>query len=228
MKSILKYTFIVLLFSVALSSCKNTSEPEEKTSKTEQTVTESELSGTKTIDPIQSTIIWKGHKVMGSHTGSIQLKSGQLAFENGALTSGNFVVDMSSIRATELMQEDDDEEEHEHNDDGGPEHDDRDDLSDHLKNEDFFAVSSYPEASLVIKSSQNRDKLYHITGDITIKGITKEVTFDARLNDNVFESNISINRTDFGIKYGSGSFFDNLGDRVIKDHFDLIITLYME
>lgn len=135
---------------------------------------------------------------------------------------------MSSIRATELMQEDDDEEEHEHDDDGEPEHDDRDDLSDHLKNEDFFAVNSYPEASLVIKSSQNRDKLYHITGDITIKGITKEVTFDARLKDNVFESNISINRTDFGIKYGSGSFFDNLGDRVIKDHFDLIVTLYME
>ena len=225
----MKYTLLMLLCVVSLFSCNNSTQPAQ-TSAVEQTVENTQISGDKTVDLEKSTIIWKGHKLIGSHTGDIQLKSGMLTFDNGALTGGNFVVDMQSIRATELMQDDDDEEEEEHEhegDDDGEGHDDRDELAHHLKDGDFFATNEFPEASFTIKNSENQGNTYKITGDMTIKGITKEVAFDAVLSGDQLQSNIAVNRTEFGIKYGSGTFFD-LGDNIIKDNFDLIVTLTMK
>lgn len=178
-------------------------------------------SGEKSINLEESSIFWKGHKILGYHTGQIELKEGSVTFENGDIIAGTFVINMESVTVTELMDDGDDEEEEE----GESPHDDKFDLANHLMNEDFFDVGQFPTASFVVKHSTRKGNNYTVTGDMTIKGITKEIVFDATIIGNQIQSELAINRTDFGIKYGSGSFFDNLGDNAIKDKFDLILSL---
>lgn len=226
----MKYFYSILLIAFIMLSCKNNKENQAENKATQKEVTqttETTLSGNKSINIDKSTIIWKGHKILGSHTGEIKLKNAGLTFNNGTLTKGSFIVDMNTIKAVELMKDGDDNEEEEENNEG-EEHDDRDDLANHLKNEDFFDVNKYPEATFTIKEATNNGNSYKITGDMTIKGITKEISFDATITAQTLKAHIKINRTDFGIKYGSGSFFKNLGDNIIKDQFDLIISLVIE
>ncbi|WP_420553058.1 YceI family protein [Tenacibaculum aiptasiae] len=224
----MKYFYSILLIAFLMLSCKNNKEnqAENKAPKKEVAqATETILSGNKSINIAKSTIIWKGHKILGSHTGEIKLKNAGLTFDNGTLTKGSFIVDMNTIKAVELMKDGDDDDD-ENNE--GEEHDDRDDLANHLKNEDFFDTNKYPEAIFTIKQATKNGNSYKITGDMTIKGITKEISFDATISEQTLKSHLKINRTDFGIKYGSGSFFKNLGDNIIKDQFDLIISLVIE
>ncbi|WP_299120351.1 YceI family protein [uncultured Tenacibaculum sp.] len=226
----MKYFYSILLIAFIMLSCKNNKENQAENKATQKEVTqttETPLSGNKSINIDKSTIIWKGHKILGSHTGEIKLKNAGLTFNNGTLTKGSFIVDMNTIKAVELMKDGDDNEEEEENNEG-EEHDDRDDLANHLKNEDFFDVNKYPEATFTIKEATNNGNSYKIKGDMTIKGITKEISFDATITAQTLKAHIKINRTDFGIKYGSGSFFKNLGDNIIKDQFDLIISLVIE
>jgi polyisoprenoid-binding protein YceI len=202
------------------SSTQNKSEnPSSKNSSTQAI----SLNGSKIIDLNNSKIHWKGYKILGNHTGTINLKEGNLEFDKGNMINGKFVVDMHSVKVTELMdegEEEDDEEEEEES----PE-DDKNDLANHLINEDFFDAKKYPIASFSITKSSHTGNAYQITGNMTIKGITKEISFQAQLSDNQFKATIPIDRTKFGIKYGSGSFFSNLGDNIIKDNFDLVVAL---
>ncbi|MCF2874098.1 MULTISPECIES: YceI family protein [unclassified Tenacibaculum] len=227
----MKYFYSILLIAFLMLSCKNNKENQAENKATLKEVaqtTETILSGNKSINIDKSTIIWKGHKILGSHTGEIKLKSAGLTFNNGTLTKGSFIVDMNTIKAVELMKDGDDDEEEEEENNEGEEHDDRDDLANHLKNEDFFDANKYPEATFTIKQATKNGDSYKITGDMTIKEITKEIAFDAIISGQTLKSHLKINRTDFGIKYGSGSFFKNLGDNIIKDQFDLIISLVIE
>lgn len=215
----MKYLILILAFVVYSCAGESTQKTPAPTTESSEEVT---LSGTKQINLKESTIFWNGHKLMGAHSGKIGLQQASISFEKGNISGGDFVVDMHSITVTELMDDDDDEEEEEEEEEG---HDDKADLASHLMNEDFFDADKFPTASFVIKQSRKEESKYIITGDMTIKGITKEITFDAQLAGDTITSTIEVDRTAFGIKYGSGSFFDNLGDRVIKDKFDLILSL---
>lgn len=217
------YRYLILIFALSLWSCKKDSKNNTELSTTNK-VEEIALSGDKAINIDESTIFWKGHKLIGSHTGKINLKTGNILFKNGDIISGTFVADMHSIGVTELMDDDDESEDEEEE---SPE-DDKSDLANHLMDKDFFASDTFPTATFTIKKSIKKNSSYTLTGDMTIKGISKEITIDAILTNNILKSNLSINRTDFGIKYGSGSFFENLGDNVIKDSFDLILSLKLE
>ena len=163
----------------------------------------------KTIKTDVSTVQWTGKKVTGSHTGTINVKSGALEFDNGNLTGGNIVIDMNSIVCTDLSG-------------GGAEK-----LVGHLKSDDFFGVENHPTAELnITKVEMNRDAgTYEITADITIKGTTKSINFPATIGKGEATSTVTIDRTEFDIRYGSGSFFDNLGDKTIYDDFELVINL---
>jgi polyisoprenoid-binding protein YceI len=78
----------------------------------------------------------------------------------------------------------------------------------------------------IIKEAVNQSiNEYLIKGDMTIKGVTKPIAFLAEVGNHILKAELTLNRTEFGIKYGSGSFFDNLGDNVIKDEFDLQMEL---
>ena len=99
-------------------------------------------------------------------------------------------------------------------------------LEGHLKSEDFFGVEKYPTALLTFKNVKSNGKnSYEVVGDLTIKDITKPVTFELSVYGNKATANVKIDRTKFDVRYGSTSFFDDLQDKAIYDEFDLITDL---
>ncbi len=159
----------------------------------------------------ESILIWKGHKIMGSHEGVLDLKSGYIIGDETMINGGTFVVDMTSIRAKTLM-------------DGGDDHD-KSELASHLRDGDFFDAPTYPTAKFVITSAKHFGAKMQITGEMTIKGVTQPIAFLSTWTNGVLKANIEIDRTAFNIKYGSGTFFGDLGDRAIKDKFSLDINI---
>ncbi len=163
---------------------------------------------TKKVKADKSKVEWLGKKVTGQHNGTINLKEGALVFKGKALVGGNFTVDMTSINTTDL--------------EGGA----KGKLDGHLKSEDFFGVEKFPTATLVFKTVADKgNNVTAVTADLTIKGITNPVTFDMTTNNGSATTKLVINRTKYDIKYGSGSFFENLGDKTIYDDFELDVTL---
>lgn len=162
----------------------------------------------KEVNTEKSTVTWKAYKVTGSHYGTISLKSGALMFDGDKLTGGEFVVDMTTINTTDL------------------EGDSKGKLDGHLHSDDFFSTASNPTSSLVFTNVKADGKnSYKVTGDLTIKGITKPVTFDVSVYGSKATATMKVDRTKYDVKYGSGSFFDNLGDKTIYDEFDLVVDL---
>lgn len=165
------------------------------------------------VDIRQSDVAWTGKKVGGEHTGNLKVKSGSFSVENGMVTKGEFVVDMTSLTCTDLK-------------DAGS----NQSLVGHLKSADFFDTGKFPEATLVIASSAKADgDFYEAKGTLTIKGISQPYTFRYafRVDDGLFVamSNMQVDRAKFNVQYGSESFFKNLGDKVIYDLFDLQVKL---
>lgn len=162
----------------------------------------------KQVKVKQSEITWKGEKVTGFHEGTINLKDGFLIMEDGKLKGGEFVIDMASITVTDLSGED------------------KGKLEGHLKSDDFFGVKNHPTAKMVIKSASKKNgNTYGVVGDLTIKGKTNSITFNMEVEKNEAEADITIDRSKYDVRYGSGSFFDNLGDKTIYDNFELDVEL---
>lgn len=164
----------------------------------------------KKIDAAASNIHWLGKKVTGQHEGNISLKSGSLTLDNGKVTGGNFVVDMTSMTCTDL--------------EGGS----AKKLIGHLSSDDFFGVATHPEAKLVFTQvTAKGNGVYAVTGDFTIKGITNEASFDLTVAGNEATAKVIIDRSKHNVRYGSNSFFDNLGNKAIDNNFELEVTLKM-
>ena len=164
---------------------------------------------TKTVDAGKSSINWIGKKVTGSHEGTIGIKSGNLVFAKDKLKGGTFVVDMPTIIVTDLAP-------------GKG----KEDLEGHLKANDFFGTAKFPTATLVFKKiAAKKAGVYTVTGDLTIKGITKPIVFDLATTATTAATTLKIDRTKYDIKYNSGNFFQNLGDKVINDEFELKVAL---
>ncbi len=164
------------------------------------------------VDTAASSVKWKGYKVTGEHEGTVQLKEGFLVYEDGKLAGGEFVVDMSTISNLDLRGEW------------------KQKLERHLKSDDFFGVDKYPTARFVITRvvPQGPGK-YKIVGNLTIKQTTREIRFVADVEEKgdtvEAKAKITVDRAEFDVRYGSGSFFDNLGDKTIYDEFDLWVHL---
>ena len=154
-----------------------------------------------------STINWKGYKPTGSHNGTIMLQSGNLSLE-GDKISGYFTVDMSTIKDS----------------DGSAR------LEGHLKSKDFFEIEVYTTSKFEITGSETKNGKLYITGNLTIKDVTKEITFSATISNEeeivtLTSETIQINRADYNIKYKSKSFFNNLKEKFINDEFDLQVKI---
>ncbi|KIA93984.1 MULTISPECIES: YceI family protein [unclassified Flavobacterium] len=163
---------------------------------------------TKKVDVKTSTVKWVGKKVTGEHSGTVNLKDGALVFKGKKLAGGTFTVDMTSINATDLSGEYQGK------------------LNGHLKADDFFGTEKFPTAKLVFKTiGAKATDVYTVTADLTIKGITKPVTFDITVNGNTATTAFKVDRTKYDIKYNSGNFFENLGDKTINDDFELTVAL---
>ena len=162
-------------------------------------------------DTEKTTLQWLGEKVMGQHTGTINLKDGWLTLNNNQIVSGEFNIDMASLKESESNQM----------------------LEKHLKSDDFFGVEKFPTAKLVLTGSDSFEKgTAVVRGSLTIKGTTNPIEFKALLQKKDegtwFFANIIIDRTKFNIRYGSGSFFDNLGDKAIYDEFKVKVNLLVK
>nr|WP_315174505.1 YceI family protein [uncultured Flavobacterium sp.] len=162
----------------------------------------------KKVDAANSSINWVGKKVTGQHNGTVNLKSGTIVFKGKKLASGTFVVDMTSLTATDLQGEWQGK------------------LNGHLKADDFFGTEKFPTATLVFKKIATKGaNLYAVTADLTIKGITKPVTFDLATTANSATTKFNVDRTKYDIKYNSKSFFESIGDKAIYDDFELEVAL---
>lgn len=168
------------------------------------------------VNKKNSTVIWTGSKPTGSHTGNMNIKSGYLTYDHGKVVGGNFVIDMKSITCSDIESEKKNQY-----------------LVDHLKDADFFNVDKFPEASLtIIRVQKLKENQFQMLADLTIKGITKPVSFTADLSVNGNSYNaiakIIIDRTKWGVEYKSGNIFKDLGDKIIYDDIEFDIFLVSE
>ena len=161
----------------------------------------------KTVKVEESSVIWKGYKVGGEHTGTINLKSGTLSFDGKTLTGGNFTIDMTSINTTDLQGEY------------------KGKLDGHLKSDDFFGVEEFPTATLEITSVTGQNGTFNVNADVTIKGKTEAISFPMLIKGNTATASLKIDRTKHNITYKSPSLLETLKDKAIYDDFDLNVTL---
>ncbi len=164
----------------------------------------------KSIDITQSSINWKAYKVGGSHEGTINLSEGELMMNEGNLTGGSFTIDMTSIACTDLEGEY-----------AGK-------LVGHLASDDFFGVANYPKATLEITKVISRGVPgdYKVIANLSIKDKTNPIKFNvSTAEDGTMNADIVVDRSEFDVRYGSGSFIDNLGDNTIYDEFEISVSL---
>ena len=162
-------------------------------------------------DTRQSTLNWLGEKVLGQHTGTIMLREGWLTWDNNRILSGEFIIDMTTIK----------------DDDSNAK------LEGHLRSDDFFGVDKFQTSKLVITGSDPFDKgTAFVRGNLTIKGITNPLEFRVTVQQKEeglwFFANIIVDRSKYNVRYGSGSFFDNLGDKTIYDEFKVKVNLLVK
>lgn len=173
------------------------------------------------VDTAGSVINWIGAKPAGQHTGTISLSEGTVGVLENKITSGSFVIDMNSIVVTDLTAETG-----------------KDNLEAHLKGtgeeegkDHFFNVTTYPTGKFEITSVEYTSETNAtINGNLTLKDITKNVSFPANItvNDNTLtltSETFKINRVDWNVNYGSKSVFDNLADKFINDEIELSINV---
>lgn len=169
------------------------------------------------VNTTQTTINWVGKKVTGSHQGVLSLKSGFVSMVDGKVDAAKIVIDMTTIKCT----------------DEGMDAETKGKLVGHLSSPDFFNVAEHNTAEFILTSFKSQKgengANYLVTGKLTIKGITQEISFPAKVTmkegSMVAEANLTIDRTKWDIRYGSGSFFDGLGDKVIYDDMEISFKL---
>jgi len=160
----------------------------------------------------KSELKWTAKKVTGQHTGHIKLADGALTLKDNQIVGGTFNIDMKSITDDDLT-------------DAGY----NQKLVGHLKTDDFFGVEKFPVTTLVItEGTPFVNSEADVKANLTIKGITNPIAFKVTKNGNSYSATIAINRAKFDVRYGSGSFFENLGDKVIDDIFMLNVVLVVE
>ena len=159
-----------------------------------------------TVDNSISSMEWVGKKVTGQHNGTIKVKEGTVTVSDGMITGGTLMIDMNSIVIEDIKDEGTNAK-----------------LAGHLRSDDFFSVEKYPMSKLIINKVEKKGDKFHIHGDLTIKGKTDKVEIPAEIKmENgklVAIGETEIDRTKWDIKYGSGKFFEDLGDKMIYDNF---------
>ncbi|HSJ68909.1 MAG TPA: YceI family protein [Anditalea sp.] len=161
----------------------------------------------------ESTVSWKGKKVGGEHYGKVSLINANLDYEKNRIKGGSFEIDMTSITCEDITNEGSNVR-----------------LVNHLKSDDFFSVENHPRAKFILTEAKTKNgKDYEMKGNLTIKGKTKPVSFPAtvtEINDKVVaDATIVFDRTAYDIQYRSGSYFENLADKLIYDDVEMIVKL---
>lgn len=218
----MKKLFALMLFAgaIALFSCKESAG--EKAEVSDAAQVDATTGDAVPVNVSNSVINWEGTKPTGTHTGTINISEGSVVVNDGKVTGGSFTIDMNSIVNTDQ--------------DG----DMKANLENHLKGfaegkeDHFFNVAQHPTAKFeltkVVSLDGDADANSTVYGNLTIKDITKEIGFRATINTNGDQVTVStpqftIDRTQWGVNYGSKSIFDDLGDKFINDEIGLKINL---
>ncbi|MDW3209111.1 MAG: YceI family protein [Reichenbachiella sp.] len=205
--------FLIITLFILLSSCigKHNSDAQKATISEKSTEVESETIGdTIRIDLSKSNIHWKGTKMRGAgkHEGEIELQSSFLIKNNNQLVNGSFVADMTTIGVTDI-----------------PEHEPvpRDNLNNHLKSSDFFDVEKFPTSAFEItKVKQVSSDSLLISGNLTLKDVTKNIEFGAKYQDKIFTTKFTFDRFQWNITYEG-----NFADKTLVDK-DVELTIRLE
>ena len=175
--------------------------------------------GEYVIDSARSELKWEAKKklIVGyTDRGTIKVSDGSFTVADGAIVSGSAVVDVNSIAVAST---------------GSGKDESR--LARHLKSPDFFDATTYPTAKIVLTKSEKLEgdisrNDFNILADLTIKGITNPVVFPAKIYQSsaniIAEAAVALDRSKWNVRYGSETFFDNLGNNIIENNF----TVYLK
>lgn len=202
----------ILFIGFAIVSCKKSkNETEAKAAEEVSQIKDEAVRYIADVD--SSSVAWKGFKPGKSHNGTITISEGYFALNDGKLSAGNFVIDMKTIKDLDI-------EDKEYN---GK-------LVGHLSSADFFDVDNHPFSVFTITSVNEEVGMSMIKGNLTIKGIKKNIEFPATITVNgntvTFKSEpFTIDRTEWDIKFHSGKFFEDLKDKLINDEVEFAIEV---
>ena len=215
MRTFIKFSFAFTLLAL-VASCGSDKGKAAKTTDAVDTKA-APTAAAKSYTVSEGTITWVGSKVAYDHSGTLSVSAGTLSAEGNKIKSGDFTIDMASLKNTDLAED--------------PEKAGK--LEGHLKSGDFFDVEKFPTATFSITSVADVDTdeaNCNITGNLTMKGVTKSITFPALVvakadgTLTAISDKFSIDRNDWGVKYGSG-LSGAVGDNIISDEVGLQINL---
>jgi len=201
-----RVSLFLVVAGLLLSACANpaTNQPKATTSEAAPVKQQAAAGEKYSITPANSKVEFTGSKVTGSHNGSFQRFTGSIDYAGQPEKSVvKVTIEMNSVTTEEA------------------------DLTKHLQTPDFFDVQKFPEASFVsteIKPGGEKGATHTVTGNLTLHGVTKAITFPATISVapgvvNV-DSSFAINRKDFGIVYAGAA------NNLIRD--EVVLTLHVK
>ena len=213
----MKNLFSLLLLALLFVAC-GPSGTEVESSDAKEADASAPVTATFTVDTAASTVTWEGSKkIGGGHEGIIPIESGTLTTNGDELVGGSFVLDITRLENTDLEGEG------------------KGKLEGHLKSGDFFDVEQHPTATFEITgvspAGEGDEGFSHsVTGNLTLKGTSRSITIPADITMNGTELMAStpdfvIDRTEWGMEYGSGSIAGIAQDNIINDEVGLNLTL---
>ncbi|MCF7569578.1 YceI family protein [Sabulilitoribacter arenilitoris] len=213
MKKRIVAIFTIATLVISATGCKDKAK-EADTKAPEEAATTKASAEKYTANVSESTIAWKGFKPTGTHNGTISIENGVLNMVDGKINSGTFLIDMNSIEVLDMPKE------NEYNAK----------LTGHLKSADFFDVEKHPSAAFEITGLSEAEGKTMLSGNLTLKETKNNVTFPVTVTNTdgtviLTSETFTIDRSKWNVKYGSKSFFDDLGDKFINDDIELKITV---
>lgn len=221
MKNLFFY-LMALTITFSLASCKKDKGTAAETTEAQEVAT---MTGSATYDvnTTASTIAWEGYKPTGTHNGTIQIQEGRIEVTDGKVAGGKFTLDLNSITVLDLQGEG------------------KAKLEGHLKGmadesrNDFFDVRTYPTATFEITKvtglmNDESGANTMVYGNLTMKDKTNNIGFKAKVDVNANTVTVStpkfnIDRTLWGVNYGSKTVFDNLGDNFVNNEIGLTLNI---
>lgn len=211
-----KLSFIAAIYAaVILASCGGNA---VKTEDAQAAAQSSDSARVFALDSASSKVEWLAKKVTGQHNGTLAIKSGELKTEAGKITSGRFTLNMAAIKVVDITDAETNAK-----------------LAGHLNSEDFFSTSKFPEGTFELVSTEPIANAaagspnYTIKGNLTLKGISKAISFPSTITINGetlnAQADFDIDRTEWDIRYGSGKFFKDIGDKAINDNFNIKLNI---
>ncbi len=217
MKKRILNIFTIVAIGFALAACKDKAKEADTSDAKAATVTES-TTEKFIVNVAGSTVEWKGFKPTGTHNGTINIENGVVSINDGKVHSGTFLLNMNSLVSTDLEGEW------------------KDKLEAHLKGTvegkegDFFNVAKFPTAAFEVTGSEDVEGKTNLSGNLTLKGVKNNITFPVSVATEgdvltITSEAFTIDRTKWGVNYGSKTIFDNLGDKFVNDEMEMKITV---